>query len=73
LTQDEFIEYLEALVAQVGSQAALARQLDISPQLLNDAIIGHRKPQPQLLEVLGFTRKMIYIPPETPRKFTMAK
>jgi DNA-binding phage protein len=73
MTADEFIAYLRNLVEQVGSQTALAKQLGVSSQQLNDILTRRRPPQHKLLAALGFTRLITYVPPETPRKFTVAK
>jgi hypothetical protein len=64
MTQDEFIAYLRGLGKGAGTQRALAAQLGLSLQQLNDTLLGTRLPAPQVLAALGFTRLILYIPRE---------
>ena len=73
MTQDEFIDYLMVLVARVGSQVKLARQLSISATVVNDTLTRRFPPPPKLLAALGFTRIIMYIPPNVPEDFIVDK
>lgn len=60
MTADEFVQYLQKLVDQAGSQNALATRLGISLPYLNDILRRRREPGPKVLEPLGFQRIVTY-------------
>lgn len=60
MTADEFVQYLQRLVDQAGSQDALATRLGISLPYLNDILRRRRAPGPKVLEPLGFQRVVTY-------------
>jgi hypothetical protein len=60
---------LQILKARLGkgSQAELARELDVSPQYLHDVLNGRREPGRKILKALGVERVVSYRPlRETP-------
>jgi len=53
---NEIIERIEKLVAEAGSQKALADKWGISPQYLCDVLAGRRDPGNSIVKHLGLKR-----------------
>jgi len=58
----EFIQHLQQLVIEAGSQKDLANRLKISTPYLNDVLQGRRDPGKKILAALGFEQVVIYQP-----------
>lgn len=64
MNREQIVEKLYAMVEKVGSQAAVARELGVSPAYLNDILQGHRRPGKLILGALKLEAKTIYKPKE---------
>lgn len=62
MNKAEFMEYLQQLVTEAGSQKDLANRLKISTPYLNDVLQGRRDPGKKILAALGFEQVVIYQP-----------
>ena len=60
LKLDDLREVLAAKSAEMGSQKALAAQLEISPQYLGDVLSGKREPGESILKALGLQKVVLY-------------
>ena len=58
----EVVELLRVLATQSDSQSALAAEIGISPQYLNDILKGRREPGETVLRYLGLQKRVIYVP-----------
>jgi transcriptional regulator with XRE-family HTH domain len=56
------VDLLRVLVSQEDSQSALAAEIGISPQYLNDILHGRREPGETVLKYLGLQKRVIYVP-----------
>jgi transcriptional regulator with XRE-family HTH domain len=56
MTKAQLLHHLTQLVGTHGSQRKTASALGISPQYLNDILLGHREPSTKLLQALGMRR-----------------
>lgn len=57
---DQVRNELRAAVARKGSQKALAEEIGISPQFLNDMLKGNREVGGKALSYLGFAEITVY-------------
>jgi hypothetical protein len=48
-------------MARPTTDAALAKQLGLSPQYLCDVLLGRREPGPKLLRALGLRKEVRYV------------
>lgn len=62
MNKAEFMQYLQQLVTEAGSQKDLANRLKISTPYLNDVLQGRRDPGKKILAALGFEQVVIYQP-----------
>ena len=62
MNKTEFLQYLQQLVTEAGSQKDLANRLKISTPYLNDVLQGRRDPGKKILAALGFEQVVIYQP-----------
>lgn len=62
LSGTEFVELLEAGAKKSGSQKRYASELGISESYLCDILNLRREPGEKILEPLGYTRKVTYLP-----------
>lgn len=62
MNKTEFMQYLQQLVAEAGSQKDLASRLKISAPYMNDILLGRRDPSKKLLNALGFEQVVTYQP-----------
>jgi transcriptional regulator with XRE-family HTH domain len=62
MSKAEFVEYLQQLVNEAGSQKELAARLKISTPYLNDILLGRRDPSKKILNAIGFEEVKIYRP-----------
>ena len=60
MTQPQLIKKLNKMAEEAGSQAALAKQLGISPSYLSDVLNGLRNPGVSLLAPLGLEAVIEY-------------
>jgi hypothetical protein len=60
MTETEFRDSLKKRALEAGSQAALARKLQVSPQYLGDVLSGARPPGDSIITPLGFQRIVTY-------------
>ena len=60
MTLAEFLIFLDKEAEKDGSQAALARRLNVSAPYLSDVLNGRREPGDAILEPLGFRRVIVY-------------
>lgn len=61
LTLDELKGLVRARVTANQSQLIAARELGVSPQVLNSLLLyAHRKPGPMMLRALGYRRVEMY-------------
>lgn len=71
------IGYLKNRVKELGSQAAVAEELDISAQHLGDVLAGNRNLGEKVLERLGFEKVVVHVKlhavPDVVRAIEMAQ
>lgn len=60
MTKAEFLEYLKSLVAEAGTQKALAEKLGINQAYLSDILAEHREPAEKILKALGMEQVVTY-------------
>ena len=61
MTHAELLDYLRERAGQErGGKAALAKELGISRQYLNDVLSGYREPGKKVLDALGLERVVTY-------------
>lgn len=65
MNKAEFMEYLQQLVTEAGSQKDLANRLKISTPYLNDILNGRRDPSKKILNALGFEEVVTYQPKQS--------
>ena len=65
MNKAEFIQHLQQLVTEAGSQKDLANRLKISTPYLNDVLQGRRDPGKKILAALGFEQVVIYQPKQS--------
>ncbi len=58
---DVFITELGERIKTLGTQEAVAKELEISPSLVTEFLKGRRIPSPAVLKKLGFTRISFHI------------
>lgn len=56
MTLDQIIRRLRNLAEIAGSQAALAKQIGVTPSYLSDVLTERRDPGPAILSYLGLTK-----------------
>lgn len=56
----DILATLRRQVDSAGSQKALAARLGVSPQYLNDVLLGRKEPGEGILEPLGLERVVSY-------------
>lgn len=61
ITHEKAMEILKEKVKEAGSQLQLAKQLDISPQFLNDIFLGRRSISDNLAQKLGYRRVINFV------------
>jgi DNA-binding transcriptional regulator YdaS (Cro superfamily) len=61
MTADQVRELLHRKVKEFGSQAALAKQLNISAPYLHDVLKGAREPAGAVCDALGLERVVTYV------------
>lgn len=54
------VNHLYLLIAELGSQKAVAKKLKISQQYLNDILRGRREPGDKILKPLGLKKVISY-------------
>jgi hypothetical protein len=60
LTEQDIRDRLRAAIKQAGSQAAFARQHNISLQYINDVMNGRRDMGQKILDALGIEKIVTY-------------
>lgn len=60
ITNGELIEKVQELVEQLGSQAAAAIELDISPTYISDLLAGRRPATDKIAQQFGYQRVTIF-------------
>lgn len=60
LTEQDIRDRLRAAIEKAGSQAAFARQHDISLQYVNDVVNGRRDIGQKILDAIGVERVVTY-------------
>lgn len=61
MNREQLIEKLLAMAEKLGSQKALAQELQISPAYLNDVLQGNRKPGKIILRALKLEAQVRYV------------
>lgn len=62
MTLTQLLEHIERRVEEAGSQAELARRLNVSCAYLNDVLFRRAAPGEKLLRALGLRRVMTFEP-----------
>ena len=62
ISADDARKILEDMVEVAGSQKAVARDLEISPQLLCDILDGRRNISDKVARKLGRRKEFVYAP-----------
>lgn len=60
LTMAEFRAYLQAEVAKLGTQKAMAERIGMNATNLSEVLRGRIDPGPTLLKALGWERHLMY-------------
>lgn len=56
----DILETIRARVEKAGSQRALASEIQVSPQYLNDVLNGRKEPGEGILRPMGLERVVTY-------------
>lgn len=62
-------QILRMKIAQAGSQYQFATRSRLSPQYVHDVLNGRRAPGPKMLQALSLSKRTLYFPTITIRKF----
>ena len=62
MTHTQLLEHIDRPVEEAGSQAELARRLDVSYAYLSDVILRRAMPGKKFLQALGLRRVMTFEP-----------
>lgn len=62
MTYTQLLEHIEQMIQEAGSQAELARRLNISYAYLNNVLLRRAMPGKKLLRALGLRRVAMYEP-----------
>lgn len=60
ITRDEIMKIIRQRLERAGSQRALAKELGISTQYMNDILRNNREPGPLVLRALGIEKHVVY-------------
>lgn len=60
MSESDVLQMLLKAIKKAGSQKEFADQHDISPQYVNDIVLGRRRPGNKVLQALGLERVVLY-------------
>jgi hypothetical protein len=60
MTKAGLMKVLDKRIKAIGSQYRAAESMEVSPQYVNDVLMGKREPGGKLLKALGYERVVTY-------------
>jgi len=60
--KNKVIKKLEQMVAEEGTQVAVAEKIGVTPAYISDVLSGRREPGKTICDALGFERIVAYVP-----------